>query len=49
MNKGDQTKQGIARARARGIAWGAYAAVLAQQNRERADQLANTLDTYYGL
>ena len=43
MNKSDQTKQGIARARARGIAWGAYAAVLAQQNRERADQLAESL------
>ena len=43
MNKSDQTKRGIARARARGIAWGAYAAVLAQQNRERADQFAESL------
>ncbi len=43
MNKSDQTRQGIARARARGIAWGAYAAVLAQQNRERADQFAVSL------
>ncbi len=43
MNKSDQTKQGIARARARGIAWGAHAPVLAQQNRERADQFAESL------
>ncbi len=43
MNKSDQTRQGIARARARGIAWGAYAAVLAQQNREQADQFAVSL------
>lgn len=43
MNKSDQTKQGIAKARARGIVWGAYAAVLAQQNRERADQFAESL------
>ncbi len=43
MNKSGQTKRGIAEARARGIAWGAYAAVLAQQNREQADQFAVSL------
>ncbi len=43
MNKSDQNKQGIARARARGVVWGGYAAVLARQNREQADQFAVSL------
>ena len=43
MNRSEQTKRGIAEARARGVEWGRYGRVLAKRNRADADAFAEQL------
>ncbi len=39
----DGTRLGIARARARGVTWGRHGKILAEQNRQQADEFAEEL------
>lgn len=43
MNRRESTKQGIARAKARGVVWGRYGAVLADRNMQGAQAYAETM------
>lgn len=40
MNKSELTKQGISRARSKGIIWGSYGLVLAEHNKRCAQEFA---------
>lgn len=43
MDRKEETKKGIAEARARGVAWGRHGGVLAARNREQARVFAESL------
>ena len=43
MNRSESTIQGIARAKAQGVVWGQYGAVLADRNRQDAQAFAESL------
>ena len=43
MNRSESTKQGIARARAYGVIWGRYGAVLADRNKQDAQAFAESM------
>ncbi len=43
MNRSEQTKRGIAEARAAGVEWGRYGRVLAERNRAAADVFAESM------
>ncbi len=43
MNRSEQTKRGIANARAGGVEWGRHGRVLAERNRVDADTFAEAM------
>ena len=45
MNREESTKQGIVRAKARGVVWGQYGAVLAARNKHDAQAFAESMRT----
>ena len=45
MNRVEETKRGIALARAAGVAWGRHGAVLAARNRQEAQEFAESMRT----
>ena len=45
MNRIESTKQGIVRAKARGVVWGKYGAVIAARNKNDAQEFAESMRT----